>query len=292
MAVIAAVRAIQRLVAALDVAVCVFGMVRADDAAPALVVDPRQHHVVVRQPRQHVVLAGVAYLDALDLGGVGFRRHNAQRRAHVIQRVLAVRVELDQPRLEVVPAPLQVDAAGDAAVADGVGRAWVSVARVGDGGDGCGEVGLGRLFAEGVAPLERPFGRFHDPRRGQRRLLRLGADVVQHHEQNILDVLGLGRWLAVREAVNDERPRVDVPRLARLDVGLGRQERREGCLRRPIAVVDHLAADQRRLLLQQQRRLARLERQLGDVFYKLDAILTHRSTLSITLHDSHFRVQR
>ena len=255
-----------------------FGMVRADDAAPALVVDPRQHHAVVGQPRQHVVLAGVAYLDALDLGGVRFGRHNAQRLAHVVQRVLAVRVELDQPRLEVVAPPLQVDAAGDAAVADGVGCAWVSVARVSDGGDGRGEVCLGRLLVEGVAPLERSFGRFHDPRRGQRRRLGLGADVVQHHEQDIFDVLGLGRWLAIHEAVNDERPCVDVPCVARLDVGLGRQERREGRLRHPIAVVDHLAVHQRRLLLQQQRRLARLERQLADVFDKFDAILTHRSS--------------
>ena len=52
-----AVRALGRVVSALDVAVGVLGVVRADNARPALAIRARQHQPVIRQPAPDVVVA-------------------------------------------------------------------------------------------------------------------------------------------------------------------------------------------------------------------------------------------
>ena len=99
-------------------------------------------------------------------------------------------MELDQARAEQVTARLQVDRARQAEVAHGVDGTRVGVARVGDGLDGRGELGLGWLLAEGVAPLVRVRRRLHHPCRlkvGHVRRL-VGAYVVQHHHQYVLTV--------------------------------------------------------------------------------------------------------
>jgi len=205
---------------------------------------------------QHGVATGVADVDRLEVGTARRLWHDAQRLADRLQRILALRMELDQPRLEVAAPLFEIDRSRHAAVADRVRRARIGIACVGNRLDGC-ELTLGWLIVvKSVAPLERPFARLHDPCRFDGRHLRLGADVVQHHEQDVFAVLTLGARLAVLEAVHDESASVDVPRFAVLDLGFLRQERREGRLRHAIAVIDHLAVDQRRLLAQQQGCLA------------------------------------
>ena len=279
-AVIAAERAVERLVPRLDVAVAVGGVVGADDAAPALVVDPAQDHAVVRHPCEDVVHASVADLDRLEVGGIRWLRCHLQRGANLVQRVFAVRVELDQPRLETFAPALEVDAARHAAVAHRVCRAWVCVARLCDGLDRRREGELVGLLAERVAPLERPLACLHDPCRIKRRQFRLGTDIVQHHEQDVIAVLALGAGLAVREPIDDERPGVDVPRFVVLDLELTGQERRERRVRHAVRMVDQRAIAQLGLLPQQQRRLADLIGQLCHELDKLDAILTHRALLT------------
>ena len=214
-------------------------------------------------------------------GCVTFLWRNAQRRADFVQRILAVRVELDQPRRKVIAPLLQVDAAGDTAVADGVSRARIGVASIGNGLDGSAEVALARLFAERVAPLERTFAGFQHPCRRKRRLFRLRANVVQHHEQHILDVAGLGGWLAVYEAVNDERACVDIPCLAFFHAGLFWQERRERSPWRAVRVIHQVAITVvLRLLPHNKGCLAHIvRRQASYVFYEFRAILTHRLLL-------------
>ena len=211
-----------------------------------------------------------------ELRRVGFGRRHAQRRTNVVQRVFALGVEIDQPRFEVVPALLQIDAARNAAVAHRVGSAGVGIARIGNSLDRSGKRVLGRLFAERETPLERPLRRFHDPRRVNRRHLRLGAHVVQHHEQDVFSVVTLGAWLAVLKAVHDKRAGVDIPCFAVLDAGLVRQERREGCLRHAVAVIDNLAVHQRGRLAQQQGCFAIGVNQPCYELDKFGAILTHR----------------
>ena len=286
MPVVAAERPVKRLVAPFDVAVAVLLMVRADDPAPAVVVDARQHKVVVGQPLQDVVAARVADVDAPILGGVRLGRRNVQRLANLFERIFALRMKLDQPRLE-QPAPLlEVDAARNAAVAHRPVRARIGVARVSNRLDGCGKVSLGRLFAECVAPLERPLARLHDPCRVNRRHGRLGADVVQHHEQDVFAVLAPRARLAVLEPVNDERAGVDIPRLAVLHLGeaLVRQIGGEGRLRHAVLMIDQVTRRiALRLLPQQQGCLAIGISQLGDKLNKLGAILTHR--LLLTCHN-------
>ena len=131
-AVIAAERPVERLVARLDVAVGVLLIIWADDAAPAFVVDLRQHKVLLGQPLQHGVAASVADVDRPILGCIRLGRHDAQRVAYLLQRVFALGFELDQPRLEIAAPLLQVDAARHAAVAHGVCRARIGVARIGN----------------------------------------------------------------------------------------------------------------------------------------------------------------
>ena len=131
---------------------------------------------------QHGIAARVADVDAAKGRSVRFGRLDLQRLANLLQRVFAGRMKLDQPRRKQTAPLLQVDAARDAAVAHGIGRAGVGIARVGNRLDRRGKVALGRLLAECVTPLERPLGRFHDPCRVNRRRLRLGADIVQHHK--------------------------------------------------------------------------------------------------------------
>ena len=164
-------------------------------------------------------------------------------------------MKFHQPRLEPVHARLLVDRPRQAAVAHGIGGARVGVARRRDGGDGRDVLALGRLLAERIAPLVVAERGLDDPRRFKRRLFRLGADVVQHHEQDELAV-GVGRRrLAVGEAVEDKRASVDEPALPIPDARGVRQERGPGVLRcavlvrRLTAVIDHglLAHDQRRL---------------------------------------------
>jgi hypothetical protein len=79
--------------------------------------------------------------------------------------------------------------------------------------------------------------------------LGLRANVVQHHEQHILDIAGLGGGLAFYKAVNDERTCVDIPCLAFFYAGLFWHERREGCLRRAVCVVYQIAVAVMRGLL-------------------------------------------
>ena len=291
-AMVATVRAIQRLVAAFDVAVAVFGMVRADNAAPAFVVRLGQDHVVVGQPLQDAVAACVTDVDALIVGGAGFGWRDVQRLADTFQRVLSVWMELDQLGFEIVAALLQVDAAGDTAVAHRIGRAGVGIARLGYGGDSGGKVVFGRLLIEDVAPLERAFARLHDPRRLQWRGLRLRADVVQHHEQDVLAVVALGAGLAVLEAVNDERAGVDVPCLPFLDLGRPRHERRERRLGDAVAMIDQLAIGAHRLLVQQQRCLAIDVDKPCHEFDECIACLTHGSFLLTCHNGSWWRLPR
>ena len=261
---VAAERAVDGRVAALRVAVRMLAAVRADDAAPALRVDVGQHQPLIGQPAQHAVAAGVADLDGLEARPLVLARRHAQRLADRGQRVLAARVELNQPRREVIAPALQVDRAGQAAVADGVDGAGVGVARRCDGLDGGRERALGRLLTEGVAPLERALRRLHDPCGRERRHLGLGADVVQHHEQDELDVLALGRRFAVGEAADDIRAGVDIPAFA-VAALVVRQEGRERRLGRTVLIILNFAVAQCRLLPQDQRSFA-LWRQTCDVF--------------------------
>ena len=158
-------------------------------------------------------------------------------------------MELDQPRRKATAPALHVDAAGDTAVTDGISRARISVASICDSFDSRAEVALVWLFVERIAPLERTFAGFQYPCRVKRRCLGLCADVIQHHEQDKLDVARLGSRLAVYKAVNNERSCVDIPSLAFFDAGLFWHERREGGLGRAVCVVYQIAVAVMRGLL-------------------------------------------
>ena len=161
-------------------------------------------------------------------------------------------MKLDEPCRKAAAPALHVDAAGDTTVADGVSRAWISVASVCNSFDSRAEVAFVWLFVERIAPLKRTFAGFQYPRRRKRRRLRLCAYVVQHHEQDKLYVARLGSGLAVYKAVNDKRACVDIPSLAFFYAGLFWQERREGGLRRTICVKDKVAFAVMRGLLTNQ----------------------------------------
>ena len=204
MAMIAAERPVDRRVAALDLAVGMLMIVRTDDAAPALGVDVGQHQPGVGEPAQHAVAAGVADLDGQQPSAFRLARRDAQRLADGGQRELTLRVKFHQPRLEPVRTRLLVDRTWQAAVAHGVGGTGVRVACGRNGRDGRDVLALGRLLAERIAPLVVAGRCLDDPRRLQRRLLGLRADVIQHHEQDVLAV-GVGcRHPAVLETVEDE----------------------------------------------------------------------------------------
>ena len=177
-------RTVYRLVAGLDDAVRVCGAVRADDGQPALTVRLGQDQTLVVQPLQDRVLAGVAQGDRLNVAAVLLARRDPKSLANLIQGVFPLRVELDQARRKQVAPRLEVDRPRQTEVADGVRGAWVRVARLGYGADGGSKPTLGGLVAETVTPLKTPRRRLHDPRRCQRRGLGLGADVVQHHNQD------------------------------------------------------------------------------------------------------------
>ena len=165
MAVVAAERAVQRLVARLDHAVAMLCMVRADDSAPAVAIQVAENQVLTSKPRQDVVQPRVAQLDRLIVGSVAFLWRDAQRLANLPQRVLTLWMELDQPRRKVAAPALHVDAAGDTAVADGVRRARIGVASISDGLDRRAIVALLGLITKCIAPLVRPLAGFQHPRR-------------------------------------------------------------------------------------------------------------------------------
>ena len=105
-AVVAAERPIQRLVAGADLAVGMLGMVGADDAQPALGVDARQDQALLVQPAQNAVLARVAQLERALRCRVSRGGRHTQRLAYLRQGELAAGVELDQPGLELTAAGL------------------------------------------------------------------------------------------------------------------------------------------------------------------------------------------
>ena len=182
-------------------------------------------------------------------------RHDAERLAQRRQSELALRVERDQTSLERLAAGLLVDRAGQAAIPHRVGGAGVRIARRSHGRDGRHILALGRLLTERVAPLVVSGRRLDDPCRGHGRFLGLGADVVQHHEQDILAVGRAGRRLAVRETVYNKRAGIDEPALAFLALARW-QERGPRVFRRAVAVCHLPAVVHDGLLADDQRRLA------------------------------------
>jgi hypothetical protein len=86
-------------------------MIWTHNATPALVVDFRQHEPLVGQPTKDRVAAIVAYGDPAVLGGVWLGWRDAQSGADIVQQIFAVGVKLDQTRLKMLAALLQVDAA-------------------------------------------------------------------------------------------------------------------------------------------------------------------------------------
>ena len=108
MAVVAAERAVQRLVARFDLAVRVLGAVRADDAHPALRVDVGQHQPLIVQPLQDAVLAGVAQAEAHALRRVGLGWRHAKRGADLRQRELAFGIKGNEPSLEPIASGFKV----------------------------------------------------------------------------------------------------------------------------------------------------------------------------------------
>ena len=131
-------------------------------------------------------------------------------------------MELDKLRGEVIAARFQVDRTRQSEVTHGVAGARVGVASVGDGANGGGELALARLLAKGVAPLERAGGCLHDPSRRQGRGFAFGADVVQHHHQDVITVGGT-RADMVNHSVNNKAGGVAVPGLAGFDFVVGQE---------------------------------------------------------------------
>ena len=109
---------------------------------------------MARQPCHHVISAVVGQSDRAQGEGIRLDGRHAKGGADVGQGVITLGVKFHQARGEVVAARFKIDATRQPEIADGIGRTRVGVARLGDGRDGCAELGLGRLLAESVAPLE------------------------------------------------------------------------------------------------------------------------------------------
>ena len=219
----AAVGAAGGQVAALGVAVGVLGAVGADDTGPAFLVGLGQQQAVVRKPHHHVVGAVVGDTNRA-VGILGFARHHVQGGADLFKGEVTLGLELAQLGSKVVAAGLQVNRARNAEIAHRVDRAFVGVARLGNGGDRRAELGLSGLLAEHVAPLERAGAGLDLPRRLKRRdvggLLRV-THVVQHHHQHVLARSSTGAGVAILEAVDDEARGVAVDGPLGLDLGRG-----------------------------------------------------------------------
>ena len=266
---IATERTVERLIARLDHAVAMLCTVRADDSAPAVGVGLAKDKPLAVKPCQDVIKASVADADSLIVGSVALLWRDAKRLANVVQRVFTLWIERHQPRSKVVAALLQVDRAGDATVANRIGRARVGIASLCDSLNRSGKVAFGWLVGKSVTPLERSGACFQHPCRRKRRLFGLCANVVQHHKQNVIDVAALGGWPTFVKAVNDERACVDIPRLAFLNLCLVRQEGREGRGGHAIGMINHVAVSViARLLAQQQGSLAHLCRQASHIINK------------------------
>ena len=141
-------------IAAFWVAVCVLGAIGADDARPTLAIGLGQKQTLAGEPRHDVIGAIIRQTDGAQGERIGFDRRHVQGGADVGQAVLALWVKLHQARGEVVAAGFQIHATRQAEITNRVAGAGVGVTRLGDGLDGRAELGLGRLVAEGVAPLK------------------------------------------------------------------------------------------------------------------------------------------
>ena len=242
----AAERPVRGHVAALGRAVSVLVGVRAQHARPAFAVWARVNHPPLVQPGEDVIGAVVLHAQRARAVTLHRPRRHAQRGADTGQRELALGVELHQARYEPLAALLQVRAAGQAEVAHRVAGARVGVAGVSDGADGRGKLALPRLRVEleRIPPLEVARTALNLPRRLQRRRLRLGAHVVQHHHKDKFAVRRRSAH-ALGHAVYDVARGVRIPSLP-LAAFLARHERRPSGLDRTVSVV----ADRLEWLLQ------------------------------------------
>ena len=165
-------------IAALDLAGGVRLAVRADHAPPPGGVASGGEVTGLGEPRQHVIRPVIIERDRAHGGGVSGVRGDAQRGADRLDGELALGVELGQNAGKVVPAGFEVDRSGDAKVAYRVDGATVGVASGGNGLDGGGEVASAGLFRKCVAVLVVAGASLHNPRRGQRRDLGFGTNII------------------------------------------------------------------------------------------------------------------
>ena len=142
----AGVGAVDRHVAALDLAGGVGVAVRADNTPPAGSVALGCQVPGLGQPRQHVVGTVVVQRHPARGGGVGLGGRHAQRGADLLDGKLSLGVELGQDGGEAVAARFDVDRAGYSPVPHGVDGALVGVAGLGKGTLGGGGHGHRHLL--------------------------------------------------------------------------------------------------------------------------------------------------
>ena len=215
MSVIATERTIRRLVARFNLSICVIFVIRADDAAPAFLIYVRRNKSLLIKPRQHVVIARVFYAERNTARGAGFSRRHVKRFAYLRERVFAFGVEFHLTANKTFAPRLLVYGTRKTAVAHRVSRARIGVASMSNSRQRRTMFLDGRLVAVSIPLLKITGARLDDSGRRKRRRLRLGADVIQHHKQDMRAVGDAGGRLA-RHTIKNERAGVKKPALTLL----------------------------------------------------------------------------
>ena len=184
--------AVDGVIPALGVMVRVLGVVRAHDARPTLAVRRGEHQPALGEPGEHWVVAVILQRDMRMRRRVGRCGRDTELLAERLQQVNALGVKLGELRGEVLLAFFQINRAGNAEVTDSIDSPSVGVSGLGDRHDRGGKLALFGLVViiEYVAPLEVAGAGFNLPRRLHGRRLRLGANVIEHHERHMLGVAG------------------------------------------------------------------------------------------------------